>query len=247
MQCRLAVAADHLGDRRGAIVGIAGIFALGRIGEVKIVAGAQPAGFQYGFQNLRRRSGPCSRFKNDQLAGPQMGRNRLTGGYNEFQIGFAKTGQRRGHADQNGVHIDGIRKIRGRTEFPRIDDSRDPGIRDMPYVGFTLIQESDLGLVDIEPGDGKSFSRKGLGQWQSDITQPDNANSRAAIQEVLFQSVFAVFHGIRHSSHQFAAPRFAGYRTSRKDCQRVRRPTGTKIAFLQLTSMYCQRCCQRRY
>ena len=84
-KARGRVAADNFGNVGDVALGIAGVFALRRKREVKILAGFQSRTFfQDGAQFIFRRAGIGRGFEDDELAALQMRRN-----------GFCRSGERR--------------------------------------------------------------------------------------------------------------------------------------------------------
>ena len=61
--------------------------------------------------------------------------------------------------------------------------------------------------------------RKGLGQRQADVAQPDDTDPRRAIPEAFFQVFIVDIRGVRHPSRPSFA-KVTGYRASRGECQR---------------------------
>ena len=174
----LVVPADDLGDGLGGIILAAGVFALGREGEVEILADLQAALFEYREHDLAGSAGVGGGFQNDELALAQGLGDGGGGGLDIGHVGLALLGQRRGHADDDAVGLAQTVEIGGRGEQTRRDHLTD-GLRgDVLDVTFALREGLDLAGVHVEAQHLHAAPRELSDQRQAHVSQPDDAHQR---------------------------------------------------------------------
>ncbi len=156
--------ADDLGNVAARDRVVAGIFALGRednVEEVRAIS-ARPRGFQAflvlalqdGNQDFFRGAGIGRALQNHQLSGAQMGRNRLRGLANVAEIGLVMFVQRRGDADDDGVHTRDVGVVGGGGETIGARGLNIGG-SDAIDVGAARLKHVHFLLVDVEASHGK--------------------------------------------------------------------------------------------
>ena len=100
------------------------------------------------------------------------------------EIGFVIFVQRRGDADDDGVHLRDLRIVGGggkALRLGRLDFFR----RDAVDVGTALGEGIDLARVDVEAGDGKLLFAEQQSQRQSDVAQADDADAGLALLDLV--------------------------------------------------------------
>ena len=126
-------AANDLRDLREPELFVAGIFALGRESQPEIAndvfvfltrgdGAAQAASFQDGQDQLFRGTGISCGFENDELSFLQVWVNGESCLLDVTQIGFAALIKGRGNANQDGVALFELGKIRGGAEVAADDE-----------------------------------------------------------------------------------------------------------------------------
>ena len=143
--------ADDLGRGAQRVVGPAGIDALGREGEVDVLADAQAGRLEQGHQPLAGGARIGGRLEHDQLAGLEHLGQRLRRGVERPEVGLAVLVQRRRDADDDGVGLGQVGVAIG---------GPDPGQhraqtfrRDVLDVGVAGGDGRDLQRIDVERDD----------------------------------------------------------------------------------------------
>ena len=101
----LVEAADDLGDVRGRVVRVAGILALGAVGEEEVAAGDQSAGLQFGAEHVPGRSWVGRALQDDELTGSKMPTDGPAGVDDSREVRLAMPTQGGRYADQNGIGL----------------------------------------------------------------------------------------------------------------------------------------------
>ncbi len=114
------------------------------------------------------------------MARAKMWCDGLAGTDDETQVGLAVRGQRRRHADDDGIDVTDPGKIRRWYKTPALDHFAELFGGQVSNVGLTPLQHVDLGLIDIEADDAESGVGHRADQRQPDISQADHADHRVA-------------------------------------------------------------------
>jgi hypothetical protein len=149
-QARGRVAANDFGDFGDLAVGVAGVFAFGRIGEVKIGAGFEAAsGFENGTQFVFGGAGVSGGFENNDDAFWQMWRDGARGVEDVGKVGLAILVEGRGDADEYGVELFDACAIGGSFDLVggALGLHRISG--DVFDVTFAGIKRVDFGFVQV--------------------------------------------------------------------------------------------------
>ncbi len=184
---------------------VAGILAFRRIGQEQIDARAQAALLEDRAQHLIRGPGPGRRFEDDELAGPQMRRDRRRGPGHEPQVRLALARQWRRHADQQGITVPRRGEIRRRTKPAAGDDPLDPARGDVADVALAPVELLDLRGVDVESHHLVAGIAEGDGQRQPDIAEADDADLRLAAHKALAKAGREIVIVFVLSGHRTAA------------------------------------------
>ena len=189
-----AASADDLGNVVAGDGFVAGIFALGREGDVDAgLAGgagdleaAAVAGFEQGDDDFFGGAGIGGAFKDDQLALVDVGRDGLDGAGDVAEVGFVVIVERGGDADDDGVHGLDLRVIGGGAEaglLRFLDGFR----QDADDVGAAGVESADLVLRDVEASDAKALVAEEQGEGQADIAHADDSDAGVASFQLLLQ------------------------------------------------------------
>ena len=128
-------------------------------------------------------SGVGGAFEDDQLALVQVRRDGLHGAGDVAQIGLVILVERRGHADDDGIHAGRFRSSRLWRESRISAPAESASGKNAHDVGAAGIQCADLSLLDVEPGDLKALAAEEQRQWQADVAHSDDAD--ACLREFL--------------------------------------------------------------
>ena len=201
--------ANHLGNVAARHGGVAGILALRRKCDEEFLVPARSATgrlqavlvllLENRHHDFFRGAGVGCTLKDDQLAGLQMGSNRMCGVGDEAEIRFVILVEWSGDADDDSIHFHQPGIVRGcgkalRLGFP--DFLR----ADAVDVRAALGEGVDFTLVDVEAGDSKLLFAEEQRERQPDIAQADDANARLALLDPVLELIGGTICGgvIRH-------------------------------------------------
>jgi hypothetical protein len=148
---------------------------LGRIGEEEILSRVQARALQDRAHHVSGGARIGGRFEDDELAGPQPGRDRLSRALDEGEVRLAVLSERGWHADEDRVDFGQPVEIGGRREQPALDQVRDNCGCDLADVGAARIERVDLRRVDVEPDYAEAPLAGRPREGQPDIAEPDDA------------------------------------------------------------------------
>jgi hypothetical protein len=168
-------AADHFRDRARLEIRVAGILAFRRVDQVEILPDRQVPLEDEGLDDLVRRAGIGGAFQRQQLARAQMGRDLLHRADDEGQVGFAMLAERRGHADDDRVHLADPAELGGCLETG-FGHRRDAGAGDVADRAAALVQRGNPIGVDVESENTKAGIAEAQRQGNADIAEPDYAD-----------------------------------------------------------------------
>ena len=98
----------------------------------------------------------------------------------EREVGLAVLGERRRHADQDGVAGREAPEIRRHRGAPALEGVRDSARGNVTEKAFAAAERPDLGLIDIEPRHREAGPRGAQGGGEPDVTHAEDADMRAA-------------------------------------------------------------------
>ena len=147
-------AADDLRNLSDLAVGIAGIFALRRKGEMEINTRLEAGTFlQHLQQVLVGRARIGGRFQHHEDAAMQIRRDGLAGDGDVGNIRLAVLVERRGHADDDGLDLLDAAEVGGGGEGSALHLLFDGGSLDMLDVAPAGVAVLDLGRIDVQAED----------------------------------------------------------------------------------------------
>ena len=186
--CLRTVAADHLGDGgRGELV-VAGILALRRIGEEKILATTQPTGLENGLHYFRAGAGIGGGFQHHQLPTTKMAGDFPGRVLHIGQIRFAMPVQRGRDADQNGISLMQPAEVCRDHQPLLLNQALDIFISYVINITVAGIQHLNLSGVGIVAVNLEAFTSDSAGQGQADIAQANDGNLGAMPAETILQN-----------------------------------------------------------
>ena len=164
-----------LGNFSDFALGIAGINAFGREGQMKILPGAETGMF---FQDLAQfgvgGAGIGGGFEDNQCAGLQVRRNRPGGIQDISQIRSVIFLQRSRHADDDGGTFGDTAKISGGGEAFAFDGSGNLFGGDVQNVTLPGIKLFHFFAINIEAQDAAVRPGELQRKWQADVAKPDD-------------------------------------------------------------------------
>ena len=177
-------AAADLGDGMRGESRVARVLALRRIHEEAILADREPARLDARTDHLVRGARVRRALERYDLAGAQVGRERVDRAGDERQVGLAVAPERRRHADDDGVGLGRLGEVRRGPEAPgALVQLRDAG--DVRDVAAPVPQRVDLFRVDVHAQHAVAHLREAQQQGQSDVSQADDRDrGLAAAQPV---------------------------------------------------------------
>ena len=192
--CR-AAAADDLGNVVPGDGVVAGIFALGRKGDVDagLLEGARNlepepiAGFKHGRNNLFGGAGISGALEDDQLVLMNVRRERGNGAGDVAQVGLVVLVERGGHADDDGIHGGDFRVVGGGSEAGFLG-LLNLGGQDAHNIGAAGVEFGDLVGGNVEAGHLEAFAAEQQRQRQPDIAHPNNPDAGFTGFDLLLQA-----------------------------------------------------------
>ncbi len=142
---------------------------------MEVLAGAQPARFEEGADDLLRGAGVAGGLDADQRARFEVAGDGADGREQRFQVRFAGRGEAGRHADDDGVGAGEDAGVGARAEArgPHRPDVR---VVDVPDVGAALLQARDDVGVDVV-ADGRQSRLAGpAGQREADVAEADHGD-----------------------------------------------------------------------
>ena len=115
-------------------------------------------------------------FQHDKLPLVDVRRDRLHGSGHVAQIRLVVLVQRRGHANDDGIHAGDLRVIGGGAE-PGLLGLLNLGRKNAHDVGSAGIQGADFIGGDVEAGDAEALVAEQQRQGQADIAHAHNADA----------------------------------------------------------------------
>ena len=171
------IAADDLGDGGDDAVRIAGILALGAEGQVEIRAGLEAAArLKHGAQLAIRGAGIGGGLQADEHPLAQVRGDGAAGVGDVGDVGLAVLVERRGHADDDGIHARADREVVRRAEMPAADLLGDAFGGDVLDVALAGVHGLDLAAVHVDARDIHARARKLQAERQPNVTQSNDGN-----------------------------------------------------------------------
>ncbi len=170
-------AADDLGDGGDLAVRIAGILALGREGEVEI-GSRDKAGafFQDSAEFAIGGTGIGGGFQDDERALLQVRGEGAAGIEHVAEVRLAEVVERRGDAEDDGIHLGDAGEIGGGLEISGGEAGGDLRGGHMLDVALAGVDRVGLAGVDIEAEDGGSGTGKLQGKRKTDVSEADDGD-----------------------------------------------------------------------
>ena len=168
---RLVLSGNHLGDGLEAMRLVARIDALGRIADGEIAAGDEAGGpLEDRHAILFRGAGVDRRFVDDDIGLLQRPPDRLRGADEGGEVRSARLVERGRDGDDEEVGTGDLGRIRGQAQ------SRVGEVVRLDLAGTIMagLELGDTAGVDIEADDRRTLPRKGDGDRQTDIAEPDD-------------------------------------------------------------------------
>ena len=196
------VAADDFRNGAGFKIGVARVFAFGRVNEEYVFADFQTAFFharQQLFFGCARIGGG---FQRQDLAGAQIRFHRVGGVDDETHVRFAVFVQRGRHAQNHGFHFADAGEVGGGLETGGAGGGDFVG-RDVFDIGFAVVQFIDLFGVDVETQHLEAGFGVAQHQRQADVAQADDADCGGFVAEFADGGLFDF--GCLHSGCLFTS------------------------------------------
>ena len=168
-------AADDLRRVAQRVVGAAGVDALGREGEVEVLAGAQAGLLEQRNEVFPRRAGEGRRLEHDELTLRDHAGQRARGVQQRAEVGLAVARQRGRDADEDRLRL--VQLDEPRREHAAVQDRAEALLRDVLDVRPAVAQRGDLGLVDVDADHVDAGLGEADGQRQPDVAHPDDPDA----------------------------------------------------------------------
>ena len=167
--------ADYLRRVAQRVVGAPGIDALGREGDVEVVAGFQPGQLlQHRHELLARGPRIGSRLEDNQLALLQHLAEARCGVLERRQVGLAVAGERRGHGDDSRLDLDEVRVARRGVQAAK--HGREAIRWDVLDVALAALERSDAQGIDLDAPDLVTRLGERDRQRQAHISHSDDSD-----------------------------------------------------------------------
>src|SRR5689334_18777597 len=101
----------------------------------------------------------------------------LTGRHDIAHIGILGFSQRRGNTDVHRVQVGDRSEVTGSTEAAGFYKPAQIVARNILDIRITQVHSSDLGLLEVNSGDGKAGFRELHSERQPDIAETDDADA----------------------------------------------------------------------
>ena len=182
-------AADDFGDIPSREILIAGVLALGAVGEEEVLPRDQAGLFEQRLEDFLGRPGVGAALQDDELPLAQVRHDRPAGTLDVREVRLAALAERRGDADDDDVGLDEPRGVVGRREPAAAVQLGDALGLDVADVALALAKAVDLLGVDVEADDREAAPGEGLGERQADVAEADDDDARLARLEAAGQLV----------------------------------------------------------
>ena len=173
----LVDAADDLRDGLRRPVLAARVDALGREGEVEVLAGLEAApALEDRLHLLARRSRIGRRLEDHEVPFAQTSRDLLGGGDEDAQVGLALPRQRRRKRDEDGVGVAQLVVVRRRGDEAVFDERLQHVRRDVLDVALAGVELRDAVGVHVDEQHGLAGVGEGARERQADVARTDDGN-----------------------------------------------------------------------
>jgi len=183
-----AFGADDLWDGGGAEVGVAGILALGAIGNEKVDTGGESAQLlSQRLDELFGGAGVGGGLEDDELPFAQMRPDGAHGILDVRHVGLAVLVERGGHAEKEDVGLGDAGEVGGGVAAVGGGEAAHHVLAEVLDVAGAVGEVLDFALVDVEPEAGEAFFVEGPDEREADVTESDNADDGGFVLDLLVQ------------------------------------------------------------
>ena len=156
-------------------VGVAGVFAFGRVGHVEVFASFESGSFEDWLHDFVGCAGIGRAFEDDKLTFAEIFGDGAAGLLDVVHVRLAVFGERGWYAEDKGIRLFELLHVAGGVEAAGSDHFLDMLVRDVLEWRFAGIDAIDGVRIDIEAYNGSTAANELDSERKADIAQADNA------------------------------------------------------------------------
>jgi hypothetical protein len=183
---------DDLVGVLGGVALVAGIDPLRRVGQEEIALHLQARGLQDGQHHLVGGAWVGRGLQTDQLPRPQIAGQLAGDMLDVLQVGDQVAGQRRGHGDDDHVHLRHQAEVGDRPQFAGLDEVGHLLVLDIGDIVLAAVDLVGPQQVLLDADDRVADLALFDGERQAHIAESDHADDGAVVGDLLHQRVDAL-------------------------------------------------------
>ena len=178
--------ADNFWDAGAVKVRIAGVFPFGREDQEEILAEFEAAVFDRAEEFLIGGARIGGALEADELIGAEMRENAVPRGAHVAKVRLVVEVQRRGHADDDHIHLRDAGEVGGGAELAGLDGVRHALRADVLDVALPGIEGVHFLHIHVEADDLDVLLSKAEDERKADVAESEDADDGGAIGEFVF-------------------------------------------------------------